>query len=159
MKKFIIISCLLVLAMILACTRGVDKEKILNQGPFIRPYETVWVNPQLVYSDSLITLIKAERLDSILVDNPMTAESDDISTVSFHVNLGTCLTTLELRYSSMKKMEIFKNDLSRGYYKVTVNTDRLELEQSKQLPALPLAAPVYLEASYCGNFLVNKILE
>lgn len=159
MRKFLFIAALILLAMILGCTGGVDKEKIINQGPFVQPYETVWVNPQIVYSDSLITLIKAERLDSILVDKPVAETSHDISTVTFHVNLGSCLTTLTLRYSNMNSTEIFKNDLAQGYYKLTVNTDRLNMEQSKQLPALPQATAVYIEASYCGNFLVNKILE
>lgn len=159
MRKSLFIIALLTLTLILGCTHGVDKKKILEQGPFVQPYETVWVNPQIVYSDSLITLIKAERLDSILVDEPVAESPHDISTFSFHINLGSCLTTMTLKYSNSTSAEIYRDDLPQGYYKFTVNADRLDLEVSKQLPSLHHLTPVYVETSYCGNLLVNKILE
>jgi len=32
------------------------------------PYETLWVEPQIVLADSLMTLIRSDRIDSVLAD-------------------------------------------------------------------------------------------
>ena len=86
-------------------------------------YETAWIDPQIVISDSLFTLIRSERIDSFIVDRP-SPEADGTTSISFKVPGMTCPVVINIL--DEKSARVFKpllvKELPTGYYKLSLNT-------------------------------------
>jgi len=90
-------------------------------------FETAWIDPQIVISDSLFTLIRASRIDSFPTDTPV-VESITIPSVSFEVARGDCpvvVNILDEKSAGMVWPLLVKN-LEPGFYKLTLDFSRID---------------------------------
>lgn len=90
-------------------------------------YETAWIEPEIIISDSLFTLIRAERIDSIFIEgDPPTSELMDRS-ITFKIDRQFCKSQFSLINSDgMILKQIWNKDLTFGYYKVNIKPSRLD---------------------------------
>jgi hypothetical protein len=109
-------------------------------------YETVWVNPQIVLSDSLITLIRAERIDS-LPAQPSGLDEEKPPVLGFAFTEPTCDVTVNLVDSHMQLVyPLLLQNLPAGFYKVTLNPMAI------RKPSLP-SGVYFLRAEYCERIV------
>ncbi len=111
-------------------------------------FEKAWVDPQIVYSDSLYTLIVAGRIDSFVVDTPVVAQSPSIG---FEVATAQCNVSVNLydAYHTMIRPLLVRR-LPPGFYKLTLSP-----ATSEQLSLRP--GPYILQADVCGRTEVAEV--
>ncbi|MDZ4724154.1 MAG: hypothetical protein SGI97_09665 [candidate division Zixibacteria bacterium] len=113
-------------------------------------YEKVWVDPVVLQSDSVYTLIQASRVDSIPKDEMMPSSTSVIS-IDFVVTRPNCMTTVNI---VNEKREVLRpltmQLLGAGYYKLTLNPN---------FPLIKSASykPVFLYSEVCGTRKSVKI--
>lgn len=142
--RFMIIS-LGSLAAISGCGGGrgliVDEKPTLVQEGI---YETLWVEPQIVTADSLITLIRADRIDSALV-KPSERGIERSSAVEIRVPQASCNVAVDLLDANLRIIRpLLLKDLGVGFYRLTLNADRF------REPSLP-PGRYFLRAEFCGR--------
>ena len=136
------ILCVLVLAIIFGCA----KRQTLDYR-----YEVGWVEPQIVVSDSLFTLIRAERIDSFLVKQPSNVPNTVAPSVTFHIKDDECFTTVNLLTATGEVVRpLLVRNLNPGYYKLTVDFSQVSWE-------LYPFNDFYLKADYCGTSVSQLI--
>ena len=84
-------------------------------------WETAWVDPRIVLSDTAITIFRAGRVDSVRVD---AAKAALISTTSleFQITNPTCPIEISLEDSRNQELRtLLSHTLETGFYKVSVN--------------------------------------
>ena len=107
-------------------------------------YETVWVNPQMVFSDSLVTLIRAERIDSLPAE-PSGFDYQAPSILAFTFQDPLCTVTINLVDENLNVVyPLLLRKLPAGFYKLTFNP--LAIKK----PGLPPGV-YFLQAEYCGR--------
>ncbi len=146
MRKRLVPYSYLVLAVIVF---GCGKRQMVDRfGTEISAggyFETAWIDPQIVVSDSLFTLIRAKRVDSFYVNRPTYPVSATITSLMFHVDEQSCLTTVNLLNAAGEVVKpLLVRNLSPGYYKLTVDLSRLPPERHPD-------THFYLKADYCGS--------
>ncbi|RKX26353.1 MAG: hypothetical protein DRP45_03745 [Candidatus Zixiibacteriota bacterium] len=95
-------------------------------------YQTIWVEPEVTVSDSLVTLIRAERIDSIEVRN-IPAEVTPSASIEFVIEEPICNVSISLLDGNqMFLYPVMVRNLGFGYYRLTLNTSRLN---SPRLPS------------------------
>ncbi|MFZ5979101.1 MAG: hypothetical protein ACOYVF_00580 [Candidatus Zixiibacteriota bacterium] len=86
-------------------------------------YETAWIDPRIMISDSLFTLIRSERIDSFIVEAPV-PEPEGTTSVSFEVSGSGCPVVVNIL--DEKSARVFKpllvKELPAGFYKLSLNT-------------------------------------
>ncbi len=114
-------------------------------------YEKAWIDPRIILSDSLYTLIRADRVDSFYVDEPLDSQQEVAPAIEFQVREESCFTTVSLLddRSQMIRLLVARN-LAKGFYKVTCNVSRLS-------PELSSVGVYYLRAEYCGFPVVERV--
>jgi len=107
-------------------------------------YETVWVNPQMIHSDSLVTLIRAERIDSLPTEpTDYPAEKPPVLGLAFTEPF--CTVTVNLVDENLRLVyPLLLQKLPAGFYKLTFNP------LSIKKPSLPPGV-YFLKAEYCGR--------
>ena len=145
-----VIILLIILLLIVSCGK---RQTVLYDQPEVVSenfYETVWVNPTMVYSDSLYSLIKAKRLDSILVDK--TGEvSKEINSVTFFIPMANCFTKINMINSKGDNIyPLFADDLSMGYYKLTYNSIRIDSSLYNDTDLL-------IKINYCAKSVMHNL--
>ena len=90
-------------------------------------FETAWIDPQIIISDSLFTLIRASRIDSFPVDTPV-IESITIPSVSFEVARGDCPVVVNIldEKSAGVIWPLLVKNLDPGFYKLTLDFSRID---------------------------------
>ena len=148
MKVFPMYTCVVlatvVAVLLLSGCGGPPKTAGEVTGDLSGPrFETVWVDPQIVVSDTLISLIKAGRVDSVML------EADEVSTrppasIEFAVETIECNVVVNLldAYGQIV-MPLFVRRLPSGYYRLTVHSGA---ERGGLLPG-----PYLLEADVCDQ--------
>jgi len=112
-----------------------------------RMYQTVWVDPEIVFSDTLVTLIRADRVDSIKVE-PSELPLRRPATVEIHVFERLCSVSVSLHdYSHRLIQPLVVKNLPFGFYRLTLNTERLNS------PGL-VPGIYYLRAEYCDSLRI-----
>lgn len=107
-------------------------------------YETVWVNPQMVFSDSLVTLLRAERIDS-LPSEPSSFDYQAPPVLGFAIRDPLCTVTVNLTDENLNVVyPLLLRKLPAGYYKLTFSP--LAIKK----PGLPPGV-YFLQADYCGQ--------
>ncbi len=107
-------------------------------------WETTWVDPQVVLSDSMFTLIRANRVDSFMVTNSKQLSPKGPS-ISFTVKGQNCRALVSLLDSRDRLIRpLLAQSLSPGYYKLTLDFSRSSYEQ---LPR----GQYHLKAAACGQ--------
>jgi len=148
--KICLLATLATATIMVGCGRKtsiVPEQKILWQD---NKYETLWVEPQIVLADSLMTLIRSDRIDSIRADQTTTAHPGRpsieirIYETSCNVSVGLTDTDFRLVYPLLIR------NLTRGYYQLTVNVDRFDRP-------LIVPGPYYLRAEYCGQVRMTAV--
>jgi len=110
-------------------------------------YERVWVDPQILFSDSLVTVIRAARLDSIRLSS-VPPEQDKKAQIDFHVVSEHCNVVVNLAdREGVTLTPLFIRSLGPGYYQLTVNSP-LSLDEIRPL------SQYLLKADYCGRLLI-----
>ena len=144
-------SCLLLAIIVAGCGKRQTVDRSRLDGSEGGYYEAAWVDPQIVISDSLFTLIRAERIDSFYVDGSEYPVSVAAPSVALHVDNDICLTTVNLVNADGEVVRpLLLTNLRRGHYKLTLN---LNLSAEAGYPA----AGLYLEADFCGTSISQPI--
>ena len=140
------LGILLVVGIVLlsSCTRppAQTEEKVI---PAMKAWETVWVEPTMLISDSLFTLIRSERIDSIVVDTRKVPSRLQMPSIAFHILEPSCFVTINLLGPNQTiQHPLVARRFGKGYYKLTLIIN----------PAL--AGPLetdswYLQATYCDK--------
>lgn len=114
-------------------------------------YEKAWIDPQIILSDSLYTLIRADRVDSFYVPESPDPSQEVSQSIEFQVRQENCFTTVSLldEHSQLVRLLVARN-LNRGFYKVTCNVSRLS-------PELSSVGVYYLKAEYCGFPVIERL--
>jgi hypothetical protein len=107
-------------------------------------FETLWVEPQIVASDSLMTLIRSERIDSIEID-PVDRAGRPRKSIEFRIAEPRCQVSIGLYNSDLRMVyPLMVRDLPTGFYRLTVN-----MEIFREPP--PTYQTFFLKADYCGR--------
>ncbi len=114
-------------------------------------YEIAWIDPQIVISDSLFTLIKAQRIDSFFLDQPAYPTSAAAPSLVFRILYDECVTSVNLINSAGDVIRpLLVKRLGQAYYKLTIDLSHFNEATSTTLP-------LYLEANYCGESVRQPI--
>ncbi len=125
----------------------VPEQKVVWQD---HKYETLWVEPQIVLADSLMTLIRSDRIDSILADQTITARPGRPS-IEIRIFEPACNVSVALTDSDYRLVHpMLVRNLTRGYYQLTINLDRFDRL------AFGLG-DYYLRADYCGQVQMTTV--
>jgi len=117
-------------------------------------YEIAWVDQQIIVSDSLFTLIRAERIDSTYVDGSSYPVSVTTPALMFRVIDEECVVSVNLLGSKGEVIRpLLVRNLSRGYYKLTVDLGRFSGEWRHP------DTDFYLKADYCGQSVSQSIRQ
>jgi hypothetical protein len=111
-------------------------------------YETVWVDPQIVFSDTLLTLIRADRIDSILV-TPSELPSRRSASVEIRVVQPACNVSVSLLDLNLEVIHpLMVRNLPQGFYRLTLDFERF---------SSPVLWPgsYFLRADYCDQLEVS----
>lgn len=92
-------------------------------------YEVAWVDPQVIIADSQFTLIRAARIDSFIVAEPV-IESVREPAVSFQVTDENCPVTVNIldEKSARVRWPLLVKHLSSGFYKLTLDFSRTDYQ-------------------------------
>ena len=149
MKKllFLFISGLL---LIWGCTKPpqpVYDQPVISDTGY---YEMAWVEPNIIFTDTLVTLIRAERLDSFYVNNPAPMNSP-IVTLSFQVTYQPCYTRVRLiDPNGEEALRLFEGTLGSGFYKFSCNRSKINQ------PGIQVRN-LFLKADICGTVLIEPL--
>lgn len=115
-----------------------------EQPPSVGVWETAWVDPQIVVSTDLVTVIRADRVDSILIspDNYFPPTSPEVSFALVATDCRVAANILDGHGRVV--MPLLVQLLGPGHYKLTVNKIVL-VEQGLPIGHYTLAASV------CGD--------
>ena len=84
-KSTILIFPLAVLVCSFGCIKRpavvYDQPEVAQSGH----YEKAWIDPQIIFSDTLYTLIRSDRIDSFYVDQPPDPDEELASAISFQI--------------------------------------------------------------------------
>ena len=153
-KKNYITSFYVSVLLLIIASCGTKQSLIYNQpAQKMEPgyYERAWVEPQVMYTDSLITIIKANRVDSFYVDKPAPRFIDNLTSLAFEVKEPNCFTSVLLLNNFGDILSVLVADeLSEGHYKVTLNAAQISY---MQLPA----ERFFLKIDFCGFSVVEEI--
>ena len=153
-KQLTSIAVGLVLISLISCGKR-QTTTVFDQpeNPGAVNYEKVWVNPSIVASDTLFTLVKAERLDSILVENidGTISERGDVISFSFHIDLASCKTNIYLTDSyNQEVMRLYQADLPTGYYRFNCDRSRINIEGLQY-------SDLFVKITYCARSVIQKL--
>jgi hypothetical protein len=124
-----------------------DQPEVSRQGY----YETAWVDPEILISDTLYTLISAKRIDSFYIDEPLNPMEPMASAIEFHIDQGNCFTSVNLLDERSEVIRpLLARDLGYGYYKITVNVSKIN-------PWLSSTGVYFLKVEYCGFAVVERL--
>jgi hypothetical protein len=122
--RFLILMLLCLVSSLSGCGRrvSISEEKPVMQEA--GPYEIFWVDPQIVVADSLITLIRSERIDSAIVE-PSNMTIHRPAAVELRIMQPSCNAMVDLLDSELRLVRpLLMKKLGYGFYRLTLNVDR-----------------------------------
>ena len=143
------------LATIALCAMGGcgKRQTVIYNQPEISSgghWETAWIDPQIVLTDTLFTLIRTEQVDSFFIDEPLSNEPLPAA-VHFQVDAPQCFVAVSLvDHNRAVFLPLIAQTLSQGYYKFTLYPHRLD-------PAHRLRSGLFLKAFYCGKTRLEPV--
>ena len=147
MKKIYQVRLVLAaMAAVIVVVSGCGRKAQVGEesGLVSRLYHTVWVDPQIAFADSLVTLIRADRIDSLKIEPgeniPELPASLEIPILQPRCNVAVSLLDEQLRMIR----PLLVRHLTTGFYRLTLNYDRLND------PPLP-PGNYFLRAEYCDS--------
>jgi len=147
-------ACILFLVILLAAGCGRRQTVVFDHPPFPEggQYEIVWVDPELVFFDTLFTLIRSERIDSLYVEisDPSTRLTPSIR---FHIPEAECNVAVNLVDAHYQPvMPLLVRRLGTGWYKLTFNLDRFSMIGNR-------SDTYYLQADFCGRSVRKAFVD
>lgn len=116
------IAALFVLLLLATCGKGPGRygdERSASGLPLV--WQTAWVDPRIVASDTVMTLFQAGRVDSVRVEQTKAGKSDG-GAVEFQIEDATCDVEINLLDSQFRLVRhLMSRTLLNGYYKLTLN--------------------------------------
>ena len=107
-------------------------------------YEIFWVDPQIVFADTLMTLIRSERIDSSKID-PAELTANRPAAIEVRVYQPSCNVAIGMYDSNLRLIRpLLVKNLSFGFYRLTLHHDRF------REPSLP-PGRYFLKGDYCGR--------
>lgn len=146
-----IFAALLLVSLLSGCgrrTQLVGTEQ--PGGEHAMAWQTAWVDPKIIVSDTAITLIQASRIDSVRVEIA-DLNSNSSTAVEFQITSPACpveVSLLDSRNQLMRKL--LSTTLQAGYYKVSLNPG-----VAKRLEIIP--GRYGLRVVACGTTFAKKI--
>lgn len=114
-------------------------------------YERAWIDPQIIYSDSIITVIRSEKIDSFYVKKPDNSFNEKIISLVFDIKEEDCFTSIFLLDNSGNVISVpVTDDLSYGQYKVSINPSRINYVQSND-------NRFFLKSDFCGFSVIKEV--
>lgn len=151
MIKFTIYFVFGLLLLFLGCAKRQNVVFDLPIVPTEGYYEIGWVEPEIIVSDSLFTLIRADRIDSIFIEgSPPNIELSDKS-ITFKIDRQFCNSQFRLINSSGQTLkQLWNRDLTFGYYKVNIKPSRLDKKLFKNVEIL-------FQVDFCQSQLTQRL--
>ena len=144
---------LALLAAVAGCSRppkvAVDQPQ-LPQAGF---WEKAWVEPRIVHTDSLLTLIRADWVDSFYVEETAQSPNSLVPSFSFSVDQDFCSSEISVvNAAGNLVLPLIRQRLRRGFYKATVNANRSDLLRAT-------AGILFVRVEYCGMSIVEQLSD
>jgi len=107
-------------------------------------YETAWVDPELIVSDSLVTIIRSDRVDRVFVTDREKRLGENQPSLEFVITKDFCTVEANLVGSKSIVVEpLFSGTLRPGNYKLTVDPSRIDPVLKRQR--------LSVQADFCGR--------
>lgn len=139
----------MVVLLLAGCGR---KARIADEKPVTwqeSRYEILWVEPEIILADSLVTLIRSNRIDSVLAEAP--TRTPNRAAIEMRIYGPFCNVSVGLLDANQRLIRpILIRNMVRGYYRLTINLDRF------REPALP-PGEYFLKADYCGEIQMARL--
>ncbi|MCP4684055.1 MAG: hypothetical protein GY867_01280 [bacterium] len=117
--------------------------------PEPRLHQTVWVDPQISFADSLVTLIRADRIDSLKIQ-PGEELFKEPASVEIPVLEPRCNVSVGLLDENLRLLyPLMVQNLGIGFYRLTFNYDRLNA------PELPPGS-YFIRAEFCESSRITR---
>lgn len=143
---------LLTAIMLLAsCGKGPGQyghEHRKSKEPLV--WQTAWVDPRIVVSDTILTLVQAGRIDSLQIEESKAGQSLS-GAVEFQIDAASCdveVNLLDARFRLVR--HLMSETLPSGYYKLTLNPGI-----AKRLAIVP--GEYRLSIHYCRKAVVGPV--
>lgn len=117
-----LVTASVVLCLVASCGRGPGRygyERPKSKEPLV--WQTAWVDPRIVVSDTVLTLFQAGRIDSLQVEKSRAGQPTN-SAVEFQIESPSCDVEINLLDSQYRLIRhLMRKSLAAGYYKLTLN--------------------------------------
>ena len=114
-------------------------------------YDIAWIEPEIVLSDSLFTVIRAERIDSIFVEGAPPGNELKDKSITFKINRQFCNSQFSLVNSAGQELlELWNRDLTFGYYKVNINPSGIDKKLFNNIEIL-------FKVEFCQSQLIQRL--
>lgn len=105
-----------------SCGKGPARygyERPKSKEPLV--WQTAWVDPRIVLSDTVLTLFQAGRIDSLQIEQSKAGKGTN-GAVEFQIEELTCNVEINLLDSRSRLVRhLLSRTLLEGYYKLTLN--------------------------------------
>jgi len=107
------------IVLIISFSGCIKRPAVYNQPEIAEGiWEKAWVDPVIILSDSLFTLIRSDRIDSFYVDDPFSKSG--IKSLEFKITSNACFVYVKLENDIKGTITpLLAHNLSAGYYKLT----------------------------------------
>jgi hypothetical protein len=144
-----LLTVLLLLVLLVGCSH--QRRDITEQSESAQRFERVWVNPEIIFSDTLVTLIRADRMDSVLPD-PGQASIYEPPSVEVQIIRPNCELTVNLLDANGNVVyPLMFRKLAPGYYRLSFEPQRFRLT-----PLLP--GIYFLKATSCTQRVQTRFV-
>ena len=121
------------------------------EAPTTGYYEKTWIEPQIIMSDTLFTLIRAARVDSFFVDKPEDAYKLLGPTIEFNVREDNCVVSVNLLDDRSRLVApLLVRHFGLGFYKLTC-----DIRQVK--PPVSSTGVYYLKSTVGDRISIERI--
>lgn len=128
---------------VIGCTSGPRFPQADAESGRARPYEYGLVEPRILISDTLFTLISGSAIDSFEVAESESGPGARASAIVFEIDRPDCFVSISLRDHADKIVHpLLARLLKRGFYRVRVHSGRI---------SYPIYGPTayQLQVDYC----------
>lgn len=114
-RNFLFLTGLLIL-FVSGC---IKRPAVYNQPEIAKGiWEKAWVDPEIIMSDSLFTLIRSDRVDSFYINNPLSATG--IKSLEFTISDSICFVYVKLENDVQGTITpLLAHKFPAGFYKLT----------------------------------------
>jgi hypothetical protein len=138
MRRFVTVTLLVLIVL------GCFGRRSQREPERARHWELAWVDPQILISDSVMTVITAARIDSFVVE-PTEVAGREAASIVFEVTRPDCDVVVNLYNENGRLLRpLMARYLNPGYYKLTLHAGFMDRHE------YPAAAYV-LRADCCGE--------